>query len=102
MYVLDFLTELQNTEIYPVTLPRSDSTTDAFPVISKILGTLTETELTRRNVSGMSRRHRFFLFTDIFLKCRFHSKVEIISTFSLRTNVAFFLNQLFLCIHVNK
>ena len=42
MHVLDFLTELQNTEIYPVTLLRSDSTTDAFPVISKILGTLTE------------------------------------------------------------
>ena len=42
MHVLDFLTELQNTEISPVTLLRSDSTTDAFPVISKILGTLTE------------------------------------------------------------
>ena len=42
------------------------------------------------------------LFTDTFLKCRFRSKVEIISTFPLRTNVAFFLNQSFLCIHVNK
>ena len=42
MHVLDFLTELQNAEISPVTLLRSDSTTDAFPVISKILGTLTE------------------------------------------------------------
>ena len=42
MHVLDFLTELQNAEISPVTLLRSDSTTDAFPVISKILETLTE------------------------------------------------------------
>ena len=42
MHVLDFLTELQNTEISPVTLLRSDSTTDTFPVISKILGALTE------------------------------------------------------------
>ena len=42
MHVLEFLTELQNAEIYPVTLLRSDSTTDASPVISKILGTLTE------------------------------------------------------------
>ena len=42
MHVLEFLTELQNAKIYPVTLPRSDSTTDAFPVISEILGTLTE------------------------------------------------------------
>ena len=42
MHVLEILTELQNAEIYPVTLLRSDSTTDAFPVISKILGTLTE------------------------------------------------------------
>ena len=33
MHVLDFLTELQNAE---------DSTTDVFPIISKILGTLTE------------------------------------------------------------
>ena len=65
---------------------------------------------TRRNVSGMSRRHRFFcsctcvkvLFTETFLKCRFRWKVEIILTFTLRTNVAFFLSQLFLCIHVNK
>ena len=42
MHVLEFLTELQSTEIYLVILLRSDSTTDAFPVISKILGTLTE------------------------------------------------------------
>ena len=65
---------------------------------------------TRRNASGMSRRHCFFcsctcvkvLFTDTFLKCRFRWKVKIISTFSLRTNAVFFLNQSFLCIHVNK
>ena len=38
MHVLEFLTELQNAEIFPVTLLRSDSTTDAFSVISKILG----------------------------------------------------------------
>ena len=58
---------------------------------------------TRRNISGMSRRHRFFcsctcvkvFFTKTFLKCRFRLKVEIISTFRLRTNVAFFLNQSF-------
>ena len=36
------------------------------------------------------------LFTNTFLKCRFRWKVEIISTFPLRTNVAFFLNQPFL------
>ena len=42
MHVLEFLIELQNAEIYPVTLLGSDSTTDAFPVILKILGTLTE------------------------------------------------------------
>ena len=35
------------------------------------------------------------LLTDIFLKCRFRWKVEIISTFPLWTNVAFFLNQAF-------
>ena len=46
MRVLEFLTELQNAEIYPATLLRSDSTTDAFPVISKVLRRLTE------NVSG--------------------------------------------------
>ena len=58
---------------------------------------------TRRNLSGMSRRHRFFccctcvkvLFTNAFLKCRFRLKVETISTFPLRTNAAFFLNQSF-------
>ena len=63
-----------------------------------------------RNTSGISRRHRFFLsctcvkvlFTNTFLKCRFRWKVEIISTFPLRTNVAFFLNQLLLSIHVNN
>ena len=66
------------------------------------------------NWRGMSRWHRFFcscacvkvLFTNTFLKCRFLKcrfrwKVEIISTFPLRTNVAFFLNQSFLSIHVN-
>ena len=37
-----------------------------------------------------------------FLKCRFRLKVEIISRSPLRTNVALFLNQSFLCIHVNK
>ena len=42
------------------------------------------------------------LFTNTFLKCRFPREVEIISIFPLRTNVAFFLNRLFLCIHVNK
>ena len=42
MHVLEILTELQNAEIYPVTLLRSDSTTGAFLVISKILVTLTE------------------------------------------------------------
>ena len=60
--------------------------------------------------NGMSQRHRFFLllhmrksfFTDTFLKYRFRWKVEIISTFPLRTNVAFFLNQSFLSTHVNK
>ena len=56
----------------------------------------------------MSLRHAFsctcveVLFTDTFLKCRFRWKVEIISTFSLQTNVSFFLNQSFLCIHVNE
>ena len=65
---------------------------------------------TRRNVSGMSRRHRFFLFLHMrksfvystFLKCRFRWKVGIISTFPLRTHVAFCFNQSFLCDHVNK
>ena len=63
---------------------------------------------TRRNVSRMSRRHRFFcsckylnvLFTDTFLKCQFRWKVEMISTFPLWTNVTFFLNQSFLCIRL--
>ena len=40
--------------------------------------------------------------SDTFLICRFRWKVEIISTFPLRTNVAFFLNESFLCIYVNK
>ena len=52
----------------------------------------------------------FFLFLHMrksfvystFLKCRFHWKVGIISTFPLRTNVAFCFNQSFLCDHVNK
>ena len=37
MHVLDFLTELQNTEV-SVTLMKSDCTTDALTAISKILG----------------------------------------------------------------
>ena len=37
MHVLDFLTELQNTEV-SVTLIKSDCTTDALTAISKILG----------------------------------------------------------------
>ena len=56
---------------------------------------------TRRNVSGMSRRHYFFcsstcvkvLRSDTFLECRFRWKVKIISAFSLPKNVAFFLSQ---------
>ena len=56
----------------------------------------------------MSRRHRFFCsFTCVkvywhFPECRFRWKVEIISTFSLRKIVAFFLNQSFLRTRVNK
>ena len=42
------------------------------------------------------------LFTDTFLKCPFRWKVEIILTFPLWTNLAFFSNQSFLSIHVNK
>ena len=38
MHVLDFLAELQNTEVF-VTLLKSNSTTDALPSILKILGT---------------------------------------------------------------
>ena len=55
---------------------------------------------TRLNISRMLRRHRFFLFghahaqkgffTDKLLKCRSRWKFEIIWTFLLRTNVAFF------------
>ena len=37
MHVLDFLTELQNTEV-SVTLIKSDCTTDALTAISEILG----------------------------------------------------------------
>ena len=37
MHVLDFLTELQNTEV-SVTLLKSDCTTDALTAILKILG----------------------------------------------------------------
>ena len=40
--ILMHVLELQNAEIYPVTLLRSDSITDASTVVSKILGTLTE------------------------------------------------------------
>ena len=69
---------------------------------------------TRRNISGMSQWHRFFFFffgfctcvavlsTDTFLKFRFWWKVQIISTFLLRTNVAFYLSKSFLSIHLNK
>ena len=62
---------------------------------------------TRRNVSGILRRHRSctcvkVLFTNTLPKCRFRWKVRIISTFPLRTEIAFFLIQLFLSIHVNK
>ena len=42
------------------------------------------------------------LFTETFLKCPFCWKVQIISSFPLRTDVAFFLNQWLLSIHVNK
>ena len=44
--VRHYMAELQNAEIFPVTSLRGDSTTDAFPAISKILGTLT------RNICG--------------------------------------------------
>ena len=37
MHLLEFLTESQNTEVF-VTLLKSDCTTDALTVISKILG----------------------------------------------------------------
>ena len=37
MHVLDFLTELQNTEV-SVTLLKGDCTTDALTAISEILG----------------------------------------------------------------
>ena len=65
---------------------------------------------TRRIVNEMLQQHSFFcsctcvkvLFTDTFLKCRFCWKVEMISAFPLRTNVAFFLNQSILFIYVNK
>ena len=42
------------------------------------------------------------LFTDTFLESQLCWKVEIISTFSLARNVPFFLNKLFLSIHLNK
>ena len=38
MHMLDLSTEFQNTEV-SATLPESDSTTDAFPAILKIIGT---------------------------------------------------------------
>ena len=65
---------------------------------------------TRRNVSGMWLRYRFFcsctcvkvFFTNTLLKCRFRWKVGIISTLPLRANVTFFLIQSFFSIHVNK
>ena len=41
------------------------------------------------------------LFTNTFLKSWLRWKVEIVSIFPLRTNVAFFLNQSFLCIHIH-
>ena len=40
MHVLDFLTELQNTEV-SFTLLKTDCTTDALTTISKILGAYT-------------------------------------------------------------
>ena len=49
MHVLEFLAELQNAEISPVALLRTDFTTDIFPTISKLPGTLT-----RNNCGGVS------------------------------------------------
>ena len=49
MHVLEFLAELQNAEISPVALLRTDFTTDTFPTISKLPGTLT-----RNNCGGVS------------------------------------------------
>ena len=40
MHVLEISAKLQNAEIYPVTLLKGVSITDAHPTISKILGTL--------------------------------------------------------------
>ena len=41
IHVLEISAKLQNAEIYTVTLVKSVSITDAHPIISKILGTLT-------------------------------------------------------------
>ena len=40
MHVLEISAKLQNAEIFPVTLLKSVSITDAHPTISKILGTI--------------------------------------------------------------
>ena len=53
----------------------------------------------RRNVSGMARRHRFFLLVHMrksFVYCHFYFN------FSAPNKCSFFLNQSFLGIHVNK
>ena len=58
----------------------------------------------------MSRRLRLFLLLHMrkrfvywyFPEMSIPLKIETISTFPLRTNVAFFLNQSFLSIHVNN
>ena len=42
------------------------------------------------------------LFTDTFLICWFHWKLEVISTFLLWTKITVFLSKSFLSIHVNK
>ena len=40
MHVMEFSTELQNAEIFPVSLLKNDSTTDILRVILKIHGTV--------------------------------------------------------------
>ena len=57
---LEFLTELQNTEISPVTLLWSDSTTDAFRVNSKLSGTLWVSELDSSNCLKRTLLKTFF------------------------------------------
>ena len=51
----------------------------------------------RTSLLALASFGKFFffwlLFTDTFLKLRFRWKVEIISTFPIRTNVAFILNE---------